>query len=303
MSPTTYNVFINSKHRSANDTVSDLTVYFNTVLSCSDTQYITVNVISFDMMNSMYNINSHSKNNTFQITKTGSDGITNAITTTYTIPFGNYSVITFRDIVNSQLNGVAVLSYNTAQNSYTYSKTDTSTSRYFITPLNMGQFFGISSKTEITSAGLTGSFVNMVNYNKIIIRCENLNFDYFGFENIKDKDSIMDSCDILFWRSKQDIEPFKMISYNNEDASSSFKSNLYNTNVDFIHLRLTNENNEEITDAGEYMLLLQFTINDRNTDFIADCCKTIISILNDIHYVLLQGLSHFGFFKSLKNKI
>jgi len=263
---------------------------------------MTVNVLSFDMMNSMYNINSHSKNNTFQITKTDSNGISNPIITTYTIPYGNYSVLTFRDLINSQLSGIVALTYNTAQNSYTFTKIDTSTSRYFITPLNMSQFLGISSKSEITSGGLTGSFVNMVNYNKIIVRCENLNFDYFGFENIKDKDSIMDSCDILFWKSKQDVEPFKMISYNNEDASKSFQSNLYNTNVDFIHLRLTNENNEEITDAGEYMLLLQFTVNDRNTDIIADYCKSILSLLNDIHYVLLQGLSHFGFFKSLMPK-
>lgn len=298
MSPRTYSAFINSKHRSSNETVSDFSVSFGGgILKCEENQYMTVNVITFDMMNSMYNINSNSKNNTFKITKTNSDGTTNPIITTYTIPYGNYSVLTFRDIINSQLSGIAILSYNIAQNSYTYTKTDTSTSRYFITPLNMSQFLGISSKSEIT---LTGSFVNMVNYNKIIIRCENLNFDYFGFENIKDKDNQMDSSDIMFWKSKQDIEPFKMISYSNEDASTSFKFDLYNTSVDYVHLRLTNENNEEIIDAGEYMLLLQFIVNDKNTDFIADCCKTIVSLLNDIHYILLQGLSHFGFFRSLK---
>lgn len=301
MSPRTYTAFINSKNRSSSDTVSDFTVYFGGgILNCQDNQYLTVNVISFDMMNSMYNINSNSKNNTFQIISTGSDGISNAITTTYTIPYGNYSVLTFRDIMNVQLNGIAVLSYNTAQNTYTYTKTDTSTTRYFIIPLNMSKFLGINSKSEITSAGLSGSFVNMVNYNKIIIRCENLNFDYFGFENIKDKDDQMDSSDILFWKSKQDVEPFKMISYNNEDASTSFKFDLYNTNVDYVHLRLTNENNEEIFDAGEYMLIIQFILNDRNTDTIADYCKAILSLLNDIHYVILQGLSHFGFFRSLK---
>ncbi len=299
MSPRIFNVFINSKNRLSHETVDNFNIYFASgELCCTENQYITINVVSFDMMNSMYNVNA--KNNSFQITQTDLDGTSNPITTNYTIPSGNYSVLTFKDKLNSLLTGVVAITYNTAQNTYTFTLIAPNTNRYFLNPLNTTKLIGLDNKIEMVSSGITGKFVNMVSYNKIIIRTENLNFDYFGYENIKDGYGEMSNSDILFWRSKQDVEPFKMISYNNEDASTSFKYDLYNTSIDYIHLNLTNEYNEPLTDAGDYMLFIQFIVNDRNTDKITESCMKIVHLLNDIYYLLLNGLSHFGFFKSLK---
>ena len=55
---------------------------------------MNINVMSFSMLNTMYNVNQITKNNTFTIRRTNLDGITGIINTVITIPFGNYSVIT-----------------------------------------------------------------------------------------------------------------------------------------------------------------------------------------------------------------
>jgi hypothetical protein len=289
-----HNVFISSKNRQANENVYHFTINFQTAnIYCNENQYLSVNVISFDMMNSMYNINSNTQNNTFKLTVNSTDTI-------YTIPYGNYNVYTFRDTINSLLNGLVKLTYNPAQNSYTFTKTAIDANHYYIDPLNAYKFFGFSGKTEITS-GYNGSYVNMVNYNKIILRVSNLNFDYFSFENIRDPDEIfVENSDILFMISKQDIEPFKMISYTNNDASTSFHYNLFDKNLDFIELTLMNENNEVLLDANEYLLTLQIIVKEKQLDLLTVSTLKILEVLKDIKLILLQGLRFFGFFKNIK---
>ena len=51
--------FISSKYRGTTDKTYDLTVdYPDEGISCKDNEYIELNVVSFDMPNNMYNINS-----------------------------------------------------------------------------------------------------------------------------------------------------------------------------------------------------------------------------------------------------
>lgn len=304
MSKKIYNVFINSVNKDPNDDVHNFKVNFLTgEIVAKENQYITVNVLSFDMMNSMYNVNQHTGNNIFTIKQTNADGVSSPINFTITIPYGNYNVSTYMTIVNGLLQSSSlpiVLSYNIAQNTYTYKKTSISTYRYFLTPLTSSKFLGIASTTEITSGGYTGSFVNMVNFNKIIIRCANLNFDYYTFENLKEHNNLFENSDILFWKSKQDVEPFKMISYNNEDASNSYIYSLYNKDVDFIDLRLTNELNEEIEDAPDYLLSLQFIVQDKKIELISDNLHKLLQVMNEIKILILQSLRYIGFFSKIQ---
>ena len=66
-------------------------------------------VVSFSMLNSMYNVNQCSSNNTFVLV--GSSGNTNI-----TIPYGNYNVYTLLNQLNSLLSPYINLkvSYNVA---------------------------------------------------------------------------------------------------------------------------------------------------------------------------------------------
>ena len=89
MKKKTITSFIHSKNRVASDKVYDFVVdYPDGIISCKDNEYIELNVVSFDMLNNMYNINS--TNNCLKVNGT----------LTY-IPHGNYSVKTFRTMLLS----------------------------------------------------------------------------------------------------------------------------------------------------------------------------------------------------------
>ena len=299
-----HNIFINSAVKRSNDKYNDFSVFFtNTSISATENQFITLNVISFDMMNTFYNVNENTGNNTFTITKTDFDGVSNPITTTYTVAYGNYSVFTLRDVLNSLLANVIIVSYNTAQNSFTFKLiANAPTNKFFLDPLNMTKLIGISVKTEITSNGTIGTFVNMVNFNKVILKLNNIDFDYYVYDCVKDKrDSLCYHSNFLFWISKQDVEPFKMISYNNIDGGNSFSFRTYNKEIDTFEFSLTNEHGEDLTDAPPFLMSLQIIIEDDEVNYKIAVVK-IIHLLNDIYNIILEGLSYIGFFSVLTSR-
>ena len=111
-----YNIFINSANRKAQENVYDFDLYFdNDEIIVKPNEGININVVSFSMMNSMYNVNQYTKNNAFILANksTNSD-------TTFTIPYGNYNVYTFMAELNLLLAGIINVSYNIATNTYTY---------------------------------------------------------------------------------------------------------------------------------------------------------------------------------------
>ncbi len=300
-----HNIFVNSAVRRTNESLYNFSIQFtNTAISANENQTIKINVISFDMMNTFYNVNENTGNNTFTITQTDTNGVSNPITTTYIIPFGNYSVLTFRDTLNSILANKVIVSYNTAQNSFTFKlhSNASPTNKYFIDPLNTKKLLGISVKTEITSVGTTGTFVNMVNFNKVILKLNNIDFDYFVYDCVQDKkDNLCDHSNILFWISKQDVEPFKMISYNNIDGGNSFNFNTYNKEIDVLDFSLINENGEDLKDAPSFLMSLQITIEDKEENYSKAVVK-IVMLLNDIYNIILEGLYYIGFFSVLTGR-
>ena len=88
--------FISSKYRGATDKTYDLTVdYPDEGIACKENEYIELNVVSFDMPNNMYNINS--LNNTLQV-----NGVNKYIQN------GNYSVKTFKTILPTHIYDIYV---------------------------------------------------------------------------------------------------------------------------------------------------------------------------------------------------
>ena len=79
--------FISSANRQANEYAYNFSIdYPDDVLLCRNNEYMEMNILSFDMPNTMYNINE--TNNVFEITTDGT-GVTKVI------PAGNYTVKTF----------------------------------------------------------------------------------------------------------------------------------------------------------------------------------------------------------------
>lgn len=276
--------FIKSSNRATGENTYNFSIDFTDgVLSCDNNEYMEINVLSFDMINSMYNINSN--NNQFIIRRGTTD-------TTYTIPIGNYSVKTFLLQLQTLINDPHItIEYNTAQNTYRLHKNGTSQLHYLI-PSKIWGLINLLPTTiyEITSAGLTTGFINLVNYSKIILRTEGINYYYSNIENYGLRNTATLS-NIIFWKTKSDVEPFSLLKYNNEDGGNSFSYKIENKEINNISFLLKNENNEFITDAPDYMVALQFNFYRVEDDIMKINIISINKIINEIYNILIFALN------------
>ncbi len=65
-----YNLFINSANRAKSDNSYNFSIYFdNEEILVNPNEGMNVNVVSFSMLNSMYNVNKYTNNNTFSLVK------------------------------------------------------------------------------------------------------------------------------------------------------------------------------------------------------------------------------------------
>jgi len=263
--------FISSKNRQLQENTYNFTIdYPDGILMCRPNEYMELNVLSFDMANTMYNINE--TNNQFEI-------ITNDIPDTKTIPSGNYSVKTFMNQLKTLINiNFIVITYNDAQNTYTFTTLMTTSNIYKLKPINIGKLIGITDNIEyeIGTLGYTTGLVNLINYNKVIVRTENISYYFSNIENIRtNTNNSVISSDIIFWKSKADIEPYKILKYNNEDGGNSFVYKIENKQINSVVFLLKNERNEIIYDAPDYMIVIQYNFYEKQ-----DIKKVLTSIDN-----------------------
>lgn len=286
----TYNLYINSKNRGLLENPYDFNIRLQNQIVLKENQYINVDVCSFYMINSMYNISSIIGNNTFDIEVRNIS--TNALISTIykTIPNGNYNVSTLKNMLNNLLLNTVEVSYNSAQNTYTLKKTDANF-KYIFKNINCTKLIGLANTpTEITTVGITSSYLNMVDYQQIIIKTD-LEYMSLNQDNItSDNDNNLNVSQILLFVNKQDVEPFKSIQYRNEDGGDAFSYNLTNQNINKINFKVLNENNKIIKDCPDWLIHLKFTISDKHQSTYYDLAYRMIKILGDIHYVLLNML-------------
>jgi hypothetical protein len=206
-----YNIFINSANRSSTDKSYDFSVFFdNDEILVNNNEGVNVNIASFSLLNSMYNVNRHTKKKTFLL---HNDFLN--IDTNITIPYGNYNlnVYTLLNQLNILLTGKINISYNVATNTYTHKNLAIIAYSILVIPLNCSQLLGLSETTSISVIGTISSYVNMVNYQQVVLRCPTLVFESNSLDNIQDKNNFIAVSDILYWINKQDVEPFKTINF------------------------------------------------------------------------------------------
>ncbi len=284
--PNNYYLYINSKNRDPKESIHNFNVYLTNQLIIGKNEGLNVSVAGFSMLNSMYNINSN--NNSYQLEER--DIATDALISisNFSIASGNYNAFTLRDFLKSQLSGKIDVSYVTTTSSYTY-KSLMSNRKLFLIPVNSNKILGLSQKTEVTTSGTTGTFINLVNYSQLIIKCPSLNFEDCVQDNIN-LSKEMGGSSILFMIDKQDINPFQMITYKNEDGNNNYNYNIRNQVLSSLNLQLFNEYNEFITDASDYFLTLKFTIFERYEPIFKEIGIQSLSLLDDIHFTLLNIL-------------
>ena len=305
--------FISSANRQENEPIYNFSIdYPDAVLSCKEKEHMELNVLSFDMPNTIYNIND--TNNHFQIK------VDTTHTTDLYIPKGNYTVkslmielkrlladnlIPFSHALHTFFGTYAdalsiQIIYNEPQNTYTFKKKialplginlPTAFSLY-IKPINMGQLIGLENNTEyqITTEGMTTNLINLVDYNKVIIRTENISYYYSNIENLADMNGNKQLfSNIVFWKSKADVLPYQVIKYNNEDGGNSFVYKVENKQLNSIIFKLTNERGEYITDAANYMMVVQFNFYEQEE--INSSLKSMVTILNEMYSTLLFSMN------------
>ena len=270
MKKKTITSFIHSKNRTADDKVYNFAVdYPDGIISCKDNEYIELNVVSFDMPFNMYNINA--TNNCMKVNET-----------LQYIPYGNYSVKTFRTTLLSLLPVGTAITYNDAQNTYTFTGTGT------IQPITMGALIGLPNNIGVSINNLTTGLINLSSFSKIILRTQGITYYQSNVENLQVSSSNLQLfSDIIFWKNKQDIEPFKIIAYNNEDGGNNFCLEVQDKMIFRLQFQLKNERNEFIEDAAEWMAVIQYNIYEKQDDVIKNTIVSLYKLLNDFYISFL----------------
>lgn len=303
--------FISSSNRQPNESVYSFSVdYPDGVLSCKDNEHIELNVLSFDMPNNMYNINS--TNDHFQIT------LDNANIKDIHLKHGNYSVKTllkeFQDIFSQNvIPETSILHtffgtyadaltieciYNDTTNTYTFKKVidlplgitlPIAFSLYF-KPINCGALLGMENdlEHEITPNGMNTGLINLIDYNKIIVHTDNISYYYSNIENLSTNSNRQFLSNIIFWKSKADVPPYQIIKYNNEDGGNSFIYKIENREINSLVLQLKNERGEFLKDAVDYMIVIQYIIYERDDGniFLKSIDNTIKKIFDAIVFAM-----------------
>ena len=82
-----------------------------------------------------------------------------------------------------------------------------------------------------------------------------------------------------------------MINYKNEDGSTLYNYNVVNRNFSHFNFKLTNELDEPIYDAPDYLLQMQIIIYDKDNTYFKEAAVQLLKILNEIYFAILNIVS------------
>ena len=71
---------------------------------------------------------------------------------------------------------------------------------------NCYKLLGINDITPIAALGTTSGYINIVNYQQVILRYPTFVFENCCMDNIQDKHNFIAVSYVLYWTNKQDIE-------------------------------------------------------------------------------------------------
>ena len=281
------NVFISSKMRDTNSKPCKFTANFPSgLIQCNENQGININIVSFDILNSFYNINENNNVIKFYISET-IDGILNEYEETLVLETGNYPASRLADMINN-FSHVVECEYSKIRNKFTFLLKSDVIADVEIDFGNVGEVFGLNQNDVVSIHH--GEFfespnpANLMYFNKVIIRVSGIDFELASLENISnDKSSnVFYRSNILLWLSRNDYIPFQMISYNNEDAGTSYCYNIFNKNINSLTFEITNEHGELIDEALDWSMALQFTIYNKKDDAIVKELQIHTSYLREL---------------------
>jgi hypothetical protein len=267
-------------------------------LSTSENQGIKLNVLNFTFNNEIDNC-IHNVNCEFEI-------ITEVDTHFFQITEGCHSVFSLKDYLNILLVNYIKISYDKISNKYAFKNIYNSgpaasgpaASNIKLKCINSAQFFGLENDTEYNlnkdEMILSTKKLNMVYRRDIIIKTEGLSYEVQNLENFGFVNKFQNSS-MLFFISRQDVEPYKEVIYKNEDGGDNFSYNLYDKNITRICLKLIDENDDEYDDESiDWSMTLCFTIYEKERKESLMALIKISDYLKQINVICLMVLEYFS---------
>jgi len=275
----TQDIFYSSEFKKSYEFNYNFSIPLDVNIDIRNNDKIKFKLIDFSIMNSMLNISSYHKNNSFKV---------RYITTDYiiTIDDGSYTATSLRDYINSKivaLNIPIAFNYDKSTNKYwLLTSLNVVAGQLFFYPLNCSSLFGfIKSSYELIYPNnyYSETFVNMLPYSKIVL-VSDLIFDTNTQNNFQNRYSANSGIgDIICWVPR-DIPLFSTINYFN---TSNREIEISNKNIKSINFALMNEYQEYILDAPISYIHFQLITYDKT-----NWTKRFYNLLNDITYYLIS---------------
>jgi hypothetical protein len=293
------NVYINSKNRATNETVSNFNVLIpDSLLVLYDkNEYWTLNVNFFSCFNNWYNC-MQNFNDEFELIYYNNNGVVTEVIK-FQLTEGNPDVYDVKTNLNTLLSGHLTVSYNKSRNVYIYNRSSlitTNRTKLYLKIINAEDFLGFPKSKRNTLIELPLSTnvyseqpINVVGDEAITITVggdadlEGNTIDNFGTNNFM-------ASDIIFCKAI-DVPPYSLLQYNNEDAGDSFQYRLKPMReIKNFNLIVKNQDNEIIPKMTDYILTLQF-VKHKSIDKTTSLLEKILDYLKQIF--MMYGLQMF----------
>jgi hypothetical protein len=290
------NVYINSKNRATNETVSNFNVAIPDVLLrlYDKNEYWTLNVNYFSCFNSWYNYMENFSDE-FELIYHNNSGVQTEVIKCK-LTEGNPDVYDVKTNLNALLKNHFTVTYDKPRNLYIYKRssdnpTTTSRNKLYLNIINTEDFLGFPKSKRNTlielpllTNVLSEQPINVIGDEAITITI-NGDTDLEGntVDNFGSKEFV--PSDIIFCQTI-DVPPYSLLQYNNEDAGDSFQYRLKQIReIKSFNLIVKNQDNEIIPKMTDYLLTLQFMKHktiDKNTSLltqILDYLKKIFMMI------------------------
>ena len=293
------NVYINSKNRAANETVSNFNVAIpDALLRLYDkNEYWTLNVNFFSCFNSWYNC-MNNFNDEFKLIYHNNSGVQTEVIKCK-LTEGNPDVYDVKTNFNALMKNHVTVNYDKPRNLFVFKRsnvTTTSRTQLYLNIINAEDFLGFPKskrKTLIELPLLTNVYseqpINVVGDEAITINVHgDVDLEANTVDNFGSKEFV--PSDIIFCQAI-DVPPYALLQYNNEDAGDSFQYRLKQIReIKNFNLVVKNQDNEVIPKMTDYLLTLQF-VKHKSIDKTASLLEKILDYLKQIFMMI--GLEMF----------
>ena len=293
------NLYINSSYKKADETTTNLRVIVPSGLMKSyGKDYFTLSITSFYCFNTLYQMDENNSDFNLVIRDT-SNNIYQTLYFSFVNCIGNPNVYDIRDELNSLLSGYVSVTYEKIKNLFIFTRTkaqDTHYNKIYLKIKTCSNFLGFAKdynnkEIEITTNGLYSyQPINVIYHQQLLL---NIDGDIqMAINNLDNKNSdVLEPSSVLFMKPI-DINKNQLIMYDNIDGNASFQYKISQKDtINQINIKITNQDNEDISTLGDWNLTMQLERHDEdNTESLLTQIKEYMKY---IFIVLGEYLSRY----------